>query len=61
LVADTSIAYWRAPWLPSLPSLRFEQRVSGQRQTNRKRELDWRVHKIFLKRVNEPMFHLCFA
>ena len=35
----------------------FEQRISGQRQTQRKRELDRRVQKIFLKRVNDLMLH----
>ena len=29
----------------------------GSGQPRRKRELDWRVEEIFLKRVNDPMFH----
>src|SRR5581483_2339419 len=57
LVPDESIADGRASWLPRLPSFCFEQRVSGQGQTRRKRNLDWRVKKIFLKRVNNPMLH----
>src|ERR1700687_2341972 len=57
LVSDTSIAHWRAPWLPCLPSFRFEQRISGQRQTHRKRELDRRVQQELLKRVYDSMFH----
>jgi hypothetical protein len=59
-VSDTSIAHWRASWLPRLPSFRFEQRISGQRQTHRKGELDWRVEEIFLERVNDLMFHFVF-
>jgi hypothetical protein len=57
LSPDTSITHWRAPWLPRLPSFRFEQRVSGQGQTQRKRELDRRVQEVLLKRVNDPMLH----
>jgi hypothetical protein len=57
LVSDSSIAHWRAPWFPCLPSFRFQQRISGQRQTHHKRELDWRVQKIFLERVDSPVFH----
>jgi hypothetical protein len=48
---------WRAAWVSRLPSSRFEQRISGQRKTNRKRELDRRVEEIFLKRVNDLMLH----
>ena len=60
LICDTSSAHWRAAWLSGLPSFRFQQRISGQRQSNRKRDLDWRVEYVFLKRVNNPMFHyLC--
>jgi hypothetical protein len=66
LVSDTSIPHWSAPWLPSLPSFRFEQRISGQRQTQRKHELDWRVQHVFLKCVDNPMLHfpgdlVCFS
>jgi hypothetical protein len=55
--SDMPIPYWSAPWLPSLSSFRFEQRISGQRQTQRKRQLDWRVQKIFLKSVNDSVLH----
>ena len=48
LISDSSVAHWRAPWLSRLPSFGFEQRVSGQRQTNRKGELDWRGEQLFL-------------
>ena len=61
LISETSIAHWRAPWLPRLPSLRFEQRISGERQTHRKREFDWRVENIFLERVNDTMLHFSRA
>src|SRR5215472_9307282 len=57
LVSDPSDTHWRAPWLSSLPSSRFQQRISGQRQTNRKRELDWRVQQELLKRVDNSMLH----
>ena len=60
LVSDTPIAHWGAAWLSSLSSFRFEQCVSGQRQTHRKREFDGRVQKIFLKRVNDAVFHFEF-
>ena len=58
LTSDMSIAHWRAPWLPRLPSFGFEQRISGQRQTRRKRKFDRRVEQIFLKGVDNLMFHL---
>jgi len=58
LVSDTPIAHWRAAWLSSLSSFRFEQCVSGQRQTHRKREFDGRVQKVLLKRVYDPVLHL---
>jgi hypothetical protein len=51
-----SIAHWRAAWLARLPSFRFEHRISGQGQPNRKRELDWRVQHVFLKRVDDAVF-----
>src|SRR5690348_1845030 len=57
LIFDSSIAHWRAPWLPRLPSFRFEQRISGQRETHRKRELNWRVQQVFLERVDNAVFH----
>jgi hypothetical protein len=57
LVSDVSIAHRRPPWLARLPSFCFEQRISGQRQTHRKRELDWRVQHVFLKRVGDSMLH----
>jgi hypothetical protein len=57
LVSHTSLAHWRAPWFPSLSSFRFEQRISGQRQPHRKRQLDWRVQHVFLERVDNPMLH----
>jgi hypothetical protein len=57
LVSYAPIAHWCAAWLPRLASLSFEQRISRQRQTHRKRELNWRVQKIFLKRVNDLMLH----
>lgn len=57
LVSKTSIPHWRAPWPPRLPSCRFKQGISGQWQTNRQGQLDWRVQKIFLKRVNDLMLH----
>ena len=57
LVLDTSIAHWRASWFSRFPSLCFEQRISGQRQTYYKPDLDWRVQKVFLKRVNDAVFH----
>ena len=57
LVSDAPIADWRLSWLPRFPPSRFEQGISGQQQTNHKRELDWRVQNIFLKRVYNPMFH----
>src|SRR5580700_10683870 len=57
LIPDTSIAHRRPPWLARLPSFRFEQRVSGQGHTNRKRELDRRVQHVFLKRVDNAVFH----
>src|ERR1700676_443927 len=61
LASDTSIPYRSAPWLPRLPPFCFEQRISGQRQTHRKRELDRRVQHVFLKRVNDPMLHFRMA
>src|SRR5262249_46279630 len=57
LISDMSIANRRAPWLPGLPPFSFEQRISGQRTARRKRELNWRVQKIFLKGVDNPMLH----
>jgi hypothetical protein len=57
LVSDAPIADWRAPWLPRFPPSRFEQRISGQGQSNRKRELDRRVQHVFLKRVDNAVFH----
>src|SRR5215469_13764140 len=60
LISDSSIAYGSAPWFPSLPPFRFKQRISGQRQTYRKSELDWLVQKIFLKLVNNPVFHFVY-
>jgi integrase len=56
-VSDTSIPYRSAPWLPRLPSFCFEQRISGQWETYRKRQLDWWVQQVFLKRVNDLMLH----
>jgi len=61
LVFDASIPYWCATWLPGLPSFRFEQRISGQRQTYRKRELDRRVQKELLNRVYDSMFHFALS
>jgi hypothetical protein len=57
LVSDASIPYWCASWLPRLPFSCFEQRISGQGQSNQKRELDRRVQHVFLKRVDNAMFH----
>lgn len=56
-----SVAHWRAPWLPGLPSSSFQQRISGQRKTQRKGELDWRVQNVLLKRVNDLMFHFVLS
>src|SRR5215469_7376315 len=57
LISYMSITHWRPPWLSRLSSCRFEQRISRQRQTRYKRELNWRIQKIFLKSVDNPMFH----
>ena len=38
-------------------NLAISNGISGQRQTRRKRNLDWRVEQIFLKGVDNPMFH----
>src|SRR5208283_4062644 len=57
LVSDTSIPYRSAPWLARLPSFRFEQLISGQGQPHHKRELDRRVQHVFLKRVDNVVFH----
>ena len=57
LVSNTSIAHRRPPWLARLSSFRFGQSISGQGQTNRKRELDRRIQKILLKRVDNKVFH----
>jgi hypothetical protein len=58
LISDASIAHWRAPGLPRLPSFSFQQRISRQRQTQRKRQLDWWVKQELLKRVNNAMLIL---
>jgi hypothetical protein len=47
LVSDTSIAHWRASWLPRPPSFRFEQRISGQRQTTASASLIGGLRKYF--------------
>src|SRR5215471_20947519 len=57
LISYMSIAHWGPPWLSCLSSCRFEQRISRQRHTRDKRELNWRVQKIFLKCVDNPVFH----
>src|SRR5690349_14140075 len=56
-VSDSPIAHRCPPWLSRLPSFRFEQRISGQRETYRKRELDRRVQQKLLNRVYDSMFH----
>src|SRR5215470_7407922 len=60
LVANTSIAHWRAPWLARLPAFGFEKCISRQRQTHRKRKLDRRVQHVLLKRVDNAVFHFEF-
>ena len=57
LVSDAPISDWRASWLTRLPPRGFQQRISRQWQTYRKRELDGRVQQVFLERVNDPMLH----
>src|SRR5215469_16868043 len=57
LVCDTSIADRRLPWLARLPSFCFEQGISGQGQPNHERELDRRVQNVFLKCVDNAVFH----
>src|SRR5215470_13468454 len=57
LIPYMSIAHWRAPWLSCLSSRRFQQRISGQRQTRRKRELNWWIEQVFLKCMDNAMFH----
>src|SRR5215472_17189199 len=52
-----SIAHWSAPWLARLPSFCFEQRVSGQRETHRKRKLNRWVQQELLNGVNNAMLH----
>src|SRR5215470_7673227 len=61
LAPDTSIAHWRAAWFPRFPSSRFKQRISAQWQTNRQRELNWRVQHVFLECVDNPMLHFSHA
>jgi len=57
LVSDAPISDWRASWLTRPPPGGFQQRIPRQRQTHRKGELDRRVQQVFLKRVNDLMFH----
>jgi Winged helix-turn helix len=57
LVSHMSIAHRRAAGLSCFASFCFEQRISGQGQSNRKGDLDRRVQQVFLNRVNDPMLH----
>jgi len=57
LVSDAPISDWCASWLTRFPPRGFEQRISRQRQTYRKRELNGRIEQEFLKRVNQTMLH----
>jgi hypothetical protein len=56
-VSDSPIAHRRAAWLSRLPSFRFEQRISGQRHTHSKGQLDRRVQQEILNCVYDSMFH----
>src|SRR6201987_5904417 len=57
LVSDAPISDCRASWLPRFPLFRFQERISRQRQAHRKCELDRRVQHVFLKRVDNAVFH----
>src|SRR5438128_4675865 len=35
----------------------FEESIPGRRNANSKQKLNWRIEQIFLKQVNNPMFH----
>jgi hypothetical protein len=57
LPANASVAYGSVAWLSGLATDCFQERIPRQRDTNSKRKLNWRVEQVFLKRVNNPMFH----
>ena len=58
LVADAPVAYRRAARLSALATDGLEQRIPGWYKARREEELDWRVEQVFLKRVDDPMFHV---
>ena len=57
LLANPSVAYWRAAWLARLATGGFEESIPGRRNANSKQKLNWRIEQTFLKQVNNPMFH----
>src|SRR5437899_10871251 len=57
LLANASVAYWRAEWLARLATGGFEESIPRRRNANSKQKLNWRIEQIFLKYVNNQMSH----
>jgi len=57
LLANASVAYRRAARLARSATGGFKESIPGRRNANSKPKLNWRIEQIFLKQVNNPMFH----
>ncbi len=57
LFTHASVAHRSAAGLPTLAANRFQQRTTWRHQADSNQEFDRRVKQIFLKKVNNLMFH----
>jgi hypothetical protein len=52
-----SVAHWGTARLSGLTAGRFQESISWRDYTDRKQKLDGRVEQVFLKKVDDAMFH----
>jgi len=60
LLAHESVAHGGTAPLSGLAAGRFQEPISWRDQADRKQKHDGRVEQVFLKKVDDAMFH-CFV
>jgi hypothetical protein len=58
LIAHAGFADRGTALLCSLATRGFQESVPRHRHANSKQKPDWRVKQVFLKQVNNPVFHV---
>src|SRR5438128_9146100 len=57
LSANVSVADRSMPWLSRLATGRFQEHIARRHHTESEQQLNRRIEKIFLKQMNNSMFH----